>query len=265
MEKFVHLKADANSRLFAKSATALMVAASLGFSEILRILLSQGVSINARDSDGNFAIHLAAERGQLESVRLLMEKGGLANVGNNRFHTPLMLAAAKGHAHVVSHLLDNGVNMAYKLNKNFDSELTLAARYNHLDVVKVLLSKADVGIDRSGELNEAYASALLSSSNEIVETLLSAGADVNHFEPPTLLPLFVAIGRKDVEFVKTLHRHGVDLTRFDDEGYSPLMYAVIRENLEAVKFLISIGKYILRCDIIIIILVYLIKIMKLGA
>nr|CDS26546.1 ankyrin repeat domain containing protein 17 [Hymenolepis microstoma] len=218
-----------------------MIAASRGFSEILHILLSRGASLNAKDNDGNFAIHLAAEHGHLECVRLLMEKKCLANVGNSRYHTPLMLAAAKGHVHIVNHLLDNGVNMAYKLNKHFESELTLAARFKHLEIVKVLLRRADAGIDRSAELNEAYSNALLSSTNEIVETLLSAGADVNYFEIPNALPLFTAIGRRDVNLVKTLHRHGVDLTKVDEDGYNALMYAVAIEHFEVVEFFISLG------------------------
>ena len=117
-----------NSRSTGAGETALMIAALRGYSEIVRILLSHGASVNARDSEGNFAIHLAAEHGHLECVKLLMDKKCYANVGNIHYHNPLMIAAAKGDIHIVNHLLDKGVNMAYQLNRYRESELTLAAK-----------------------------------------------------------------------------------------------------------------------------------------
>ncbi|KAM3171904.1 hypothetical protein ACTXT7_015631 [Hymenolepis weldensis] len=234
-------KADVNSRSVYDSQTVLMIAASRGYSDIVRILLVQGASVNARDSEGNFAIHLAAVNGHLECVKLLMDKRCLANVGNNRYRTPLMVAAAKGHTTIVNHFLDKGVNMAYQLNKNLESELTLAAKHNHLEVVKILLNRANTDIDRSTELNEAYSNALLSSTNEMIETLLSAGADANYFEIPDILPLFIAIGRRSMDLVKTLQRYGVDHNQVDRDGYNALMYAVLLENFEAVEYFISIG------------------------
>ena len=105
-----------------------MIAASRGYSEILRILLSHGAPINVRDNEGNCAIHLATLNGHLDCVKLLMDKRCLAHVGNIHYHNPLIIAAAKGHVQIVNRLLDRGVDMAYQLNKNKESELTLAAR-----------------------------------------------------------------------------------------------------------------------------------------
>ncbi|VUZ42847.1 unnamed protein product, partial [Hymenolepis diminuta] len=112
---------------------------------------------------------------------------------------------------------------------------------NHLDVVKILLNRANTDIDRSVELNEAYSNALLVSSNEMIETLLSAGADVNYFEIPGVLPLFIAIGRRNLDCIKTLQRYGADHNQVDDDGYNALMYSVLLENLEAVEYFLSIG------------------------
>ena len=115
---------------------------------------------------------------------------------------------------------------------------------NHLEVVKVLISRANTSIDRSAELNEAYSNALLASTNEMIEILLSAGADVNYFEFPDVLPMSIAIRRKNLIFVRTLYKYGVDLNRVDENGYNALMYAVAEENFDAVEYLISIGKYV---------------------
>ena len=96
---------------------------------------------------------------------------------------------------------------------------------NHLEVVKVLISRANANVRRSAELNAAYSLALFISSNEIN----------NRF--------FAVISRKDVDIVKTLHRHGVDLNRVFDDGYNALMYAVSEGDVEAVEYFISLGKH----------------------
>lgn len=113
-----------------------------------------------------------------------------------------------------------------------------------MEVVKVLLNRANTDVDRSIELNEAYSNALLVSSNEMIETLLSAGADPNYFEIPSVLPLFIAIGRRNLDYVRTLQRYGVDHNQVDSDGYNALMYAVLLENFEAVEYFLSIGKHI---------------------
>ncbi|KAM3186976.1 hypothetical protein ACTXT7_003211 [Hymenolepis weldensis] len=91
----------------------------------------------------------------------------------------LIMAAAKGHVHIVSHLLDNEVDTAYEMNKYSESELTLTARFGLLDIVKVLLSRADEKIGRKDELNQSYLNALLFSNSEMVHTLLPVDAEVS--------------------------------------------------------------------------------------
>lgn len=114
---------------------------------------------------------------------------------------------------------------------------------NHLEVVKVLISRANADIDRSEELNASYSLALLISSKEIIETLLSAGADVNYFENPAIPSIFAAISRKNLDIVKTLQEHGADLNRIVGDGSNALMFAISEENVEAVEYFISLGKH----------------------
>ncbi|KAM7532726.1 hypothetical protein Aperf_G00000129861 [Anoplocephala perfoliata] len=212
--------ADVNSRKKWFSRTALMVAAFKGNEEIMGILLSHGASVHAKDTLGNFAIHLAAEQGHLGCVKLLMDKGSLSFVGNLEYRTPLMKAAARGHADIVEHLLLNGVTMMYQLNKSSESELTLASQAGHVDVIKILLKYAKPGVDRSVELNRALQKAVVWKREEVVKVLRSAIADTAHNAEcsASLLPL--SIRNEDLETVEYSLESGADINQRDGRDYS---------------------------------------------
>ncbi|KAM7532735.1 hypothetical protein Aperf_G00000129852 [Anoplocephala perfoliata] len=227
--------ADVNSRRRVNGRTALMIAASKGNEEIMGILLSHGASVHATDTDGNFAIHLAAEQGHLGCVKLLMDKGSLSFVGNLEYRTPLMKAAAMGHADVVEHLLLNGVNMMYQLNKHSESELTLASQAGHVDVVRILLKHSKPGVDRSIELNRALQKAVFFYEAEVVEELLSAGADVAYKDESSASLLSVAVRNEDLETLKCLVEHGADVNQRDENNCTPMKEAIKTGNSEIVE------------------------------
>jgi ankyrin repeat protein len=60
--------------------TALILAASEGKAGIVKILLTEGASVEAADDAGNTALLHAAARGHLPVMRLLLEKGAAADV-----------------------------------------------------------------------------------------------------------------------------------------------------------------------------------------
>ena len=72
--------------------TPLMVAADQHHPEIVVYLLAHGASINARDSDGNTALHTAADVGSTRVVKILLDKGANYHLKNNYGSTPLWIA-----------------------------------------------------------------------------------------------------------------------------------------------------------------------------
>ncbi|VUZ40311.1 unnamed protein product [Hymenolepis diminuta] len=208
---------------------------------MMKMLLNRGAAVHAMDSDCDSAIHISATRGHLEGIKLLMSEGSLANIGNIYLATPLMLASTEGYYSIVDYLLKNGVTMQYQVNKNRESELTLACCSGHFDIVKLLLDAADPSRDRKEEINYAILNAMISENASIVRLLLEHEADPNFSDPNYSQPIFSAIRGNNLEILNLLIAYEADVNARDIDGYTPLMTAVMVENETIVSRLIEAG------------------------
>lgn len=84
-----------------RSATPLHSAVASRQVEIARLLLAQGVNVNAQYKNGYTALHAAAENGQTAMVQLLLEHGAQPYAAKDDGMTPLMLAELQGFQRVV--------------------------------------------------------------------------------------------------------------------------------------------------------------------
>ncbi|KAM3182141.1 hypothetical protein ACTXT7_012987 [Hymenolepis weldensis] len=97
-------------------------AASQGKPEIVRLLIEAQCAVDARDINGNTALHHASMSGHLECVKILLDAGASVNVSNNQFWTPLTNAAYWNQPEVVKLLLEKGADPFWK---NKDGRNTL--------------------------------------------------------------------------------------------------------------------------------------------
>ena len=86
--------------------SALMLAATEGCDELVRLLLDAGADVNAQDSSGRSALMLAAEEGNDDLVRLLLDAGANDKTQCCLGHTALSYAAECGYGKVVGLLLE---------------------------------------------------------------------------------------------------------------------------------------------------------------
>ena len=94
-------KADVNA-VADNDWTALQIAAWMGHTDVIRILLSKGADILAARDNGATAVYLAAEQGQDDAVRVLCDQGReICNLQMNRGATPLYVAAHNGHERTI--------------------------------------------------------------------------------------------------------------------------------------------------------------------
>src|SRR6266496_4114797 len=121
------------------TADTLPEAAHRGDAPRIRSLLAGEPDLQARDVDGNTALHWAALHGNARLVKELLERGALATVTNNAGATPLLYAV--GNVDAVRVLLDRGadVNRASKFGI---TPLAAAASYPQSSaVVRLLLDQ----------------------------------------------------------------------------------------------------------------------------
>ncbi|KAK8788592.1 hypothetical protein V5799_021639 [Amblyomma americanum] len=89
---------DVNTKAIQNGQTALMLAASHGRLEMIKLLLDAGAEPNVQDNDGSTALMCAAEHGYIEIVRaLLAHPDTEVSLADNDGSTALTIAMEAGH------------------------------------------------------------------------------------------------------------------------------------------------------------------------
>ena len=91
--------------------------------------------------------------------------------------------------------------------------------------------------------------AAVQGNVEVVQALLSQGADFNKSDGHGRTALFLAAGQGNLEVVQALLSHGADVNKSDIHGRTALFSAAIRGNVEVVQALLSRGADVNEGDI----------------
>ena len=210
-------RADVNRR-GPEGLTPLMIASSLGQSQMVELLLTAGADTLAIEPRmGATALHKAAQSGNADVIRLLLDHGTFIDqqspiLGN----TPLMDAVLHKHEDAARLLLTCGARTAIK-NHWQQTALDLA-RQDGVDAIERLIvarDEADAQLVRGQTLMAAVKAGHLAE----VERLVAAGASLNERVPIvgsldddyTPLGLAARAGRADI--VRALLHAGADPRR----------------------------------------------------
>ncbi len=113
-------KADVNKAQEANHS-ALHLAAINGSTDMVNLLLNEGVPIEAKGFDGRTALHEASRHCRLSTVECLVRRGACVNQRSDSGWTPLHDAGYKGHAAIYTLLLENGAEVSIKNNRGMTS------------------------------------------------------------------------------------------------------------------------------------------------
>ncbi|MDB4712941.1 ankyrin repeat domain-containing protein [bacterium] len=159
----------------------------------------------------------------------------LVGCGNSK---DIWKAARKGNIDAVQEHLASGEDVNGK-DKNGLTPLHIA---QSKEMVELLISNgADINAKNIFG-GSPLDSAARGSKKEIVELLISKGADVNAKDDGGQTPLHTAAIGDKKEIAEILIAHGANVNQIDDErtlAYTPLHFAVIGESSEVIKLLIS--------------------------
>ena len=139
-----------------ESATALMIAGRNNYSDLARLLLSNGADVDSTGGlagGGWAALHIAAYEDHADVARVLLDGGGDVNVLSSGGDPPLYQAAHWGRADMVQLLLSRGADPDIQANTGvtpLHGAATDVARSGSAAVVSLLLSyDADPNLRRS--------------------------------------------------------------------------------------------------------------------
>ncbi len=193
--------------------TELIMAAERGDTDQVLALLQQGVDMNATDGSGRTAIIAATQENKPETVKALIKAGADMNLRDHRNDNPLLSAGASGMLEIVKIMVEAGADTSIT-NRFGGTALIPAADRGHVDVVKYLLEHSDVNINH---VNNLGWTALLEA------VILGDG------------------GKKHTQIVEMLVSHGADVNLGDSEGITPLQHAVSRDYRAMVSILEEAG------------------------
>ncbi len=123
---------------------ALQLAAWGGHRDAVRWLLAHGAPLE-RQGDNWGALHYAVFNGHQQLVEELIARGANVNARSPNLSTPLILAAREGRDEVARRLLEAGADVRAR-NDWGDSALTMAMRYDHLRLAKMISSPEEFEI-----------------------------------------------------------------------------------------------------------------------
>jgi len=134
--------ADVNARNEDNGWSALMVAIAEGFHAVAAELLANpAIDVNAAAERGLTALHVAAERGDARAAELLLAHPGIdPNAKDELGRTPLIVAAFAGDVPFVERLLADPATVVDAVDRDRQTALAWAALGGDAGVVRTLLA-----------------------------------------------------------------------------------------------------------------------------
>ena len=207
--------------------TALGVAAILGHTETVRVLLQAGADPEKRDSEDKTPLMWAMENGHTETAEALLDAD--AEIRDEDFERSVTVAASNNDVVMLNLLMDLGIGVSIR-NEVSVTALIEAASAGSVDVVSVLIeSGTDVDAQREGRRGDETETALILACRrnnvDVVRLLLDAGADPNVRNSRGRTALMVASMSGRTEIVRLLLDAGADPNAADNDSDTALAMA----------------------------------------
>ena len=240
-EKLARLLLEYGAKSKSDGTTALHIACSYPKRALVRLVLDYGAYIDAKDALDQTPLYLASVGGFAGIVKLLLEEGAQPNVIISGRRTALYKSGDNDRNDVLELLLRYGADPDLGYGRLGETKIFNAAWYNKLEVVELLLKfEADVNI-RNRMTMETYKRV-----EERVAYRRLSGLSIEHSIMNTWGKgaLHAAAYQGHEDMVQVLLSAGADLEAAGNDGMTPLYLAAHQKHKGVVQILLKAGAHL---------------------
>ncbi len=214
-----------------RGMTPLLLAAQSGRTDAVQLLIDRGGNVAARNQSGETAIHNLGELfwRQMDSValntaRVLLANGVDVNAQDTWGMTPLIRATQAGNADFVGLLLESGTNVDVASDNGL-TPLRVAVQRERTDLTEMLLNAgANPDLKDKHENGTALHLAVTKGNVDLVNILLPHVKDINPADRLGHTPLYYAANYGHKQIARLLKDKGATATGLKENyGRSPLL------------------------------------------
>ncbi|KAK7887769.1 hypothetical protein LTR67_009672 [Exophiala xenobiotica] len=217
--------------------TPLHLAASRGHVGVMRILLSEYISVEGKGPGEKTPLRLSCDNGHCEAAELLLAHKARVNARDDRNLTSLHAAAKRGDVNIVDLLIRNGAHIEAK-DANFMNALHYACEGGHNGVIELLLNKK-AGLETPGsEGKTPLMTAAATGFAHSVELLLKRKASLKSKGSGDMTALHWAAFTGHVEVIDLLLQKKAPINAVNHNGRTPIHLAVMADHFPVVELLL---------------------------
>ncbi|MHA1930395.1 MAG: ankyrin repeat domain-containing protein [Candidatus Thorarchaeota archaeon] len=223
----------------------LLLAAGIGNLDGVRVAIIAGANINIQsESFSESALHLASSKGYLEIVEFLVDNGADMLLKNGVDMTPIHLAARDGQTRIVEFLLQKVGKISERILSDIMSvaNMSVTGRPEISEILrKFRLKQVTPSTGGMDKANAMLLQAAESGDFTKVKEALESGADVEKTDSRGMSAMAWAGLRGHFDIVRILVEKGADVNGTNSAEWTPIMQASMGGHLEIVRFLLENG------------------------
>lgn len=188
------------------------------------------------NEDGLTALHQCCIDNFEEIVKLLLSHGANVNAKDNELWTPLHAAATCGHINLVKILVQYGADLL-AVNSDGNMPYDLCEDEPTLDVIETCMAYQGITQEKINEMRAAPEQKMISD----IHCMIAAGQDLDWIDGQGATLLHIAGANGYLRAAELLLDHGVRVDVKDWDGWEPLHAAAFWGQMPMAELLVSHG------------------------